>query len=276
VIRNSVSDGISVFISVTGNRAPRFAGNVVEDNISTQITGTIGVFGGSEGDIAYNLIRNNRNVGGGAVYCTDGSRVRIHHNWFEGNSSDNSTRGSVLFVFGDTHPILDSNVITGNDGPVVSWLSAPPTHPLIFAQYNWWGNASGPYHPTLNPGGSGDSIAQDSIRFIPWLTEPPDTTMPTSAEDREHAPSLSTWRLVALYPNPFNSQFTVSVAGFTGDQFAITLYDLLGREVARIHHGPLTGGTISYVARPELASGVYLVRFADQHFTETRKVVFLK
>ncbi len=42
----------------------------------------------------------------------------------------------------------------------------------IMAEDNWWGDASGPYHATLNPSGLGDSVS-DNVDFDPWLTSPP-------------------------------------------------------------------------------------------------------
>jgi len=36
------------------------------------------------------------------------------------------------------------------------------------ARYNWWGKASGPYHPTLNPSGQGNKVS-DYVAFAPWL-----------------------------------------------------------------------------------------------------------
>lgn len=36
------------------------------------------------------------------------------------------------------------------------------------ATYNWWGDASGPYHAVNNPTGQGDTIS-DYVLFIPWL-----------------------------------------------------------------------------------------------------------
>jgi hypothetical protein len=35
---------------------------------------------------------------------------------------------------------------------------------------NWWGTATGPYHPTANPGGTGDDVS-DNVVFTPWVTE---------------------------------------------------------------------------------------------------------
>jgi hypothetical protein len=42
---------------------------------------------------------------------------------------------------------------------------------IIIAENNWWGDASGPYHPTLNPGGLGDTVS-DYVDFVPWLSWP--------------------------------------------------------------------------------------------------------
>ena len=42
---------------------------------------------------------------------------------------------------------------------------------IIDALNNWWGDASGPYHPTENPNGLGDAVS-DCVDFEPWLTEP--------------------------------------------------------------------------------------------------------
>lgn len=44
----------------------------------------------------------------------------------------------------------------------------------IYAQNNWWGDWTGPYHPTLNPNGKGDQIS-DNVIFDPWIgKEKPD------------------------------------------------------------------------------------------------------
>jgi hypothetical protein len=141
---------------------------------------------------------------------------------------------------------------------------------------NWWGHESGPYNPTLNPFGQGDTVLSDSILFIPWLTEAPDTTRPSDAAD-PNCPALpGTWRIMNLYPNPFNSEFRIILAGFTGNDFKLTLYDILGREAAIIHQGAITGGQVLYQAPPELSSGVYFIRAADRNQMDTRKVVLLK
>jgi len=48
---------------------------------------------------------------------------------------------------------------------------------VINAQNNYWGDASGPYHETLNATGTGNAVS-DNVDFSPWLTEDP--TIPVS------------------------------------------------------------------------------------------------
>lgn len=43
-----------------------------------------------------------------------------------------------------------------------------PTDRTLDATYNWWGDNSGPYHPTENPGGTGNPVS-DYVDFVPWL-----------------------------------------------------------------------------------------------------------
>jgi len=46
------------------------------------------------------------------------------------------------------------------------------------ATYNWWGDASGPYHVVLNPGGLGDNVS-DYVSFGPWYVDSGMTTLST-------------------------------------------------------------------------------------------------
>lgn len=43
----------------------------------------------------------------------------------------------------------------------------------INAYHNYWGDPTGPYHATLNPGGLGDPVG-DKVNFDPFLTTPPE------------------------------------------------------------------------------------------------------
>jgi len=48
---------------------------------------------------------------------------------------------------------------------------------LIDAEHNWWGDRSGPYHPTKNAEGKGDSITEH-VTFDNWLLAPFDNEKP--------------------------------------------------------------------------------------------------
>lgn len=45
----------------------------------------------------------------------------------------------------------------------------------VNAENNWWGHPSGPYHPTLNPGGLGNAVS-DNVDFDPYMSAPPNPT----------------------------------------------------------------------------------------------------
>ena len=57
------------------------------------------------------------------------------------------------------------------------------------ATCNWWGDASGPRHPTANPHGEGDDVS-DKVVFTPWVVVPTVTTQP-AAEVRVHSTTLN-------------------------------------------------------------------------------------
>jgi len=82
------------------------------------------------------------------------------------------SRGVRLKYVTET-PVFRDNSIHDNDEEGVTNEDAPE----LDARYNWWGHASGPYHPTLNPDALGETVG-DNVLFDPWLTAPPaeDTT----------------------------------------------------------------------------------------------------
>jgi hypothetical protein len=59
---------------------------------------------------------------------------------------------------------LNFNDISANTFGV-DW---PTSSPILDATHNWWGDASGPFHPTLNPNGEGNAVS-DNVLFEPWF-----------------------------------------------------------------------------------------------------------
>jgi len=145
----------------------------------------------------------------------------------------------------------------------------PDTVWHISAEFNWWGDSTGPYHAQLNPHGQGDEIV-GPVNFVPWLT---DTLL--SAPESPFLLSPSSF-ILSVYPNPFNSKISLSLAGFSRGNLEINLCNLLGQTVDVIYRGPFSGAPLHYQSPPWLASGIYLLSARDQHSVKTRKVVLLK
>jgi hypothetical protein len=97
---------------------------------------------------------------------------------------------------------------------------------------------------------------------------------PVDAVDKGFTPLPEATDLSA-YPNPFNSELTLTVTGF-GRDVRISLHNLLGQEVDVIHDGVLADNRIHYSAPADLASGLYFVRAKDERHVLTEKVVLMK
>jgi len=77
---------------------------------------------------------------------------------------------------------------------------------------------------------------------------------------------------VNLYPNPANSELNIAYSTANSDYIHISLYDMLGREIASIANGNTQGAqTLSYNTSA-LTKGMYLIRFQTKDETITKKV----
>jgi len=191
--------------TITGNYA-NFGGGIgcdssepfIDDNI---ITGNTGYCGGgihcqgSSSTITGNTISNDIAVwDGGGIYCYQASPT------FTGNIVSENVIPLTGFgggmVCDGSSPVVSGCIISGNNGngvycqPDVWGNHSSPvirnndicdnigfgvcnidTTVTVSADSNWWGDETGPYHATANPGGLGDSVS-DYVDFDPWLTGP--------------------------------------------------------------------------------------------------------
>ncbi len=160
------------------------AGAVITNNA---ITGNIGrgiYIGSNTNDV---LIRDNtitNNPGGIEHFGASATAsVRVTNNLLDGNYTGiilkysnaiidsctiSNNIGTGISCDNTSNPTINYNNIESNTGFGVLNLHLVY---VIDAEYNWWGDASGPYHPDSNPGGLGDSVS-DYVDFIPWLTQP--------------------------------------------------------------------------------------------------------
>jgi hypothetical protein len=198
IIRNNVIvDNVAGFGGGGGihclGSSPIIAGNTITDNS--------GVGGGgitcnsSSPIITNNTITHNLaaffSVGtsGGGILCINNSAPTIRHNTITMNTATAWGGGGGLHCNASS-PIIDSCTISNNirggigtrNGaiPIISHCNITDNTNeavrnwdslvTVVAEYNWWGDATGPYHPTANPGGLGDTVS-DYVDFDPWLTD---------------------------------------------------------------------------------------------------------
>ncbi|MBC7081025.1 MAG: right-handed parallel beta-helix repeat-containing protein [Thermoplasmatales archaeon] len=67
----------------------------------------------------------------------------------------------------------------------------------VDATYNWWGHASGPYHPTLNPFGKGDNVSKN-VLFKPWLEAPYEISLTVSVVKPRNALYIFDREIISL------------------------------------------------------------------------------
>lgn len=85
--------------------------------------------------------------------------------------------------------------------------------------------------------------------------------------------SVSDFAQVSVYPNPAHESLSVAINSSSESFFTITMYDMIGHEVAALFSG--TQGAGSYVHQAStagLASGIYLVKISDGTSTMVRRV----
>jgi hypothetical protein len=99
--------------------------------------------------------------------------------------------------------------------------------------------------------------------------------MSVDVEDEAGVPEQ--FVLEANYPNPFNLQTTIGFALPQTSAVRLVVYDVLGREVARLVEGTLSAGRHEVVFDASgLPTGVYLYRLQADGFVQTRRMLLVK
>src|SRR5690606_5993500 len=79
------------------------------------------------------------------------------------------------------------------------------------------------------------------------------------------------------YPNPFNPTTTIKFNIPKNAYVKLAVYDILGREVAKLVNNQLTAGTYNYELNgTKLSSGVYFYTLEAGDFVNTKKMVLIK
>jgi hypothetical protein len=102
------------------------------------------------------------------------------------------------------------------------------------------------------------------------------TTEPVVTAQEPGAPG-KTGVVLEVAPNPFRSEATVTLTLSRPSEVAVAVYDVLGREVAVLHEGPLPPG--SHALRfdaGELPGGVYVVRAVAGEASVARRLTLVR
>ncbi len=138
-------------------------------------------------EIGYGGFPNSNNLAaslvirGGAesVPAANIQNCEIHHSGRKGVHFDLYNRPVAV------PPVFRYNSLHDNTQAAVTNWNAPP----LDARDNYWGDPTGPRHPTQNPGGLGDDVG-NNILFYPWLGAPSSGAAPGEMLVSTGAPTL--------------------------------------------------------------------------------------
>ena len=113
-------------------------------------------------------------------------------------------------------------------------------------------------------------LSTDEMQFMFYMYYTDDSvpTVPTSEREIGLNPA---------YPNPFAGSVTIPFRVDRSAQVQLTIYDVMGREIARLVDQALPSGNHDVVWNPGTAApGVYYVRLRKGTQIETRKIAFVR
>ena len=104
-----------------------------------------------------------------------------------------------------------------------------------------------------------------------------DDDVVVSNENEELASTPEEFKLSQNYPNPFNPTTNINFTLPQATNVSLTVYNVLGQQVARLVNGRLAAGqhSVQFDAS-NLASGMYLYRIEAGTFTQNKKMMLIK
>jgi parallel beta-helix repeat protein len=165
ITNNSAEAGGAIYC--WGSDPELFQGNIINNN-TAEYGGGIFLYESHSITITENLIDNNTAMYNGGAICSDHSTPLITENTIINNTAYLGAGIYTYSMFMPYSPTVNNNNICGNAEYGV--FNQTLGH-VADATNNWWGDSTGPYHPTTNPSGQGDWVS-DRVDFEPWLPSP--------------------------------------------------------------------------------------------------------
>jgi M6 family metalloprotease-like protein len=182
-----------------------------------------------------------------------------------GNGAKNQTSPDELLV--DTsiaHPSFIWNSKTGTAYGGVWWSNPSTGAKVVFWSFGF---------EAINDSAVGANSKAQALtavfNYLDGITDVPAYTF-NSVAPKQYA-------LQTNYPNPFNPSTTISYSIPVASAVTLTIYDMLGKEIATLVNGRQSAGNFSVAFdASRLASGIYMYRLQAGNFVQTRKMTLLK
>jgi len=121
------------------------------------------------------------------------------------------------------------------------------------------------------------AVSSDDVEsaYTNWASVWGDPPQKRGGSTEEPLPEV--FALAQNYPNPFNPQTEIRFALPEARQVSLVVYDVTGREVARLVEGIVEAGyhKVSFDGT-HLPSGIYLYRLQAGDFVETKRMALIK
>jgi parallel beta-helix repeat protein len=212
--------------------------------------------------ISANKINGNIAEDAGGIYCSNSSPM-IVGNTISGNTASYSAGG--ILAHNSASPVLRFNNIFDNSTfGVCNWDSSL----IVDAEHNFWGHASGPFHPTVNPGGLGEEVS-DHVDFVPW-----DPWVGANEGTTLSSPMSGP---LDVTPSPIRESAKIRYSLVSPGMVSLRVYNLMGQEVSALFDEMRSAGEHVMHWRPfGLPAGVYFVRLTTPMYTEVERCLLMR
>ncbi len=203
---------------------------------------------------------------------------------------------SVIASLPTSQPESPAISVDANDNLVLAWIDHREGLPRAYRQI---------LSPSFGPIGTAEAISTEPPEFMEGVTVSANLGRAWFGWVDNRIGGLSVWANTLVYdptdvaddtpvglpldfslgenyPNPFNPTTTIPFSLATPARVSLSIYNVLGQEVARLIEQPMSAGEhrVTWDGRDrtgrEVASGVYFYRLIADDFREMRKMLLLR